>query len=433
MGSHDLEIHVGSGAKHVDRQLTDWDRELLRRYLKFYQSLDTGTRAPATLLQRRFVAVCRGAEQAHSQHEIAYIRFLNSGFETTKQIFLQRSNVRAEGSAKSFQKRLEAIERIEALVALMPNRSSLTGFVGGIRERLRSGTGWAKEKIVSSAALATAIMNDPELARAVEQWSAETFNTLSNVYTKAMDGSFTEGLRAGADYVAPTVHRLFGGHTPGEAWEAVRGALPNDGFAQELVGYLSAMGSDFASVTGLPLTTLDSQEALTKFVEYFQNLGLSESWVIDVLHQNAVEFIGAAVPAVGAALCFNSADQEQFGRIVGSLGIAALVSANPLGALAALVMLGLALRKTIGTEDAVGLASAVGTGAITGSTVIAISSVVGGPAVVGIMVTVLATMAVRKLGPGLDRQKILSTLTVVTRRVWKVWTDQVPRPDSSSS
>lgn len=192
------------------------------------------------------------------------------------------------------------------------------------------------------------------------------------------------------------------------------------------------MGSDFASVTGLPLTTLDSQEALTNFVEYFQNLGFSESWVVDVLHQNAVEFIGAAVPAVGAALCFSSADQERFGRIVGSLGIAALVSANPLGALAALVMLGLALRKTIGTEDAVGLASAVGTGAITGGTVIAISSVVGGPAVVGIMVTVLATMAVRKLGPGVDRQKILSTLTAVTRRAWKVWTDQVPRTALSS-
>jgi hypothetical protein len=116
-----------------------------------------------------------------------------------------------------------------------------------------------------------------------------------------------------------------------------------------------------------------------------------------VLHQNAIEFIGAAVPAVGAALCFNSADQEQFGRIVGSLGIVALVSANPLGALAAVVMLGLALRKTIGTEDAAGLASAVGTGAVTGGTVVAISSVIGGPAVVGIMVTVLASMAVRNL------------------------------------
>jgi uncharacterized protein YifE (UPF0438 family) len=428
MGSNDLEIYVGLGAKQADSQLTDWDRELLRRYLEFYQSLDTGKRAPVTHQQQRFVAVCRGIEQARTQHEIAYMRFRSAG----PQANLTRFDAK-EGSVQDFQKRLEAIDRIESLVALMPSRSDLTSFVGGIRERLRSGAGWAKEKITSSAALATAIVNDPELARSMEQWSAETFNTLSNAYTKAMDGSFVEGLRAGADYVAPTVHRLFGGHTPGEAWEAVRGALPNDGFAQELVGYLSAMGSDFASVTGLPLTTLESQESLTKFVEYFQSLGLSESWVVDVLHQNAIEFIGAAVPAVGAALCFNSADQEQFGRIVGSLGIVALVSANPLGALAAVVMLGLALRKTIGTEDAVGLASAVGTGAVTGGTVVAISSVIGGPVVVGIMVTVLASMVVRKLGAGLDREKVLSTLTVVTRRVWTVWTAQVPRPASSSS
>jgi uncharacterized protein YifE (UPF0438 family) len=48
---------------------------LIRRHLPFYQALASGTRAPATAAQRRFVAVARGEAPAETEHERAYLRW----------------------------------------------------------------------------------------------------------------------------------------------------------------------------------------------------------------------------------------------------------------------------------------------------------------------------------------------------------------------
>jgi hypothetical protein len=48
-------------------------RKLIGRYLSFYQSLDLGSRKPATDQQRRFVAVCRGKLPPITDHEHTYL------------------------------------------------------------------------------------------------------------------------------------------------------------------------------------------------------------------------------------------------------------------------------------------------------------------------------------------------------------------------
>jgi len=57
-------------------ELTDGEGKLLRRYLEFYRSLETGRRAPATDAQKRFVAVCQGQAKAETPHEIAYAKYM---------------------------------------------------------------------------------------------------------------------------------------------------------------------------------------------------------------------------------------------------------------------------------------------------------------------------------------------------------------------
>jgi hypothetical protein len=51
------------------------DRRLLVTHYSFYRDLDSGKRAPTTLAQSHFVAVCRGTELPETDHERAYARF----------------------------------------------------------------------------------------------------------------------------------------------------------------------------------------------------------------------------------------------------------------------------------------------------------------------------------------------------------------------
>jgi hypothetical protein len=286
---------------------------------------------------------------------------------------------------------------------------------------VRSSTDWAGEQLRKNAALVTAVVNDPELARSVERWSADSLNTLSNVYTKALDGSYVDGLRPGAEYVSPLVHRLFGGHTPAEAWELACQALPNDRFNEEFVGCFFALGSDFASVTGLPLTTF-SQEGFAKFSEYLQGLGLSQDWIIDALHQNAVELLAVALPSIGAVMAFSRKDQQQFARIVGSLGIAAIVSANPLAGLAMLIMAAVAFRRAKRADELSAAMKDAGQGAAIGGMAIAVSTIVGGPAIVGIVAAIAASIAVRQAVTKIPVAELADRVSMVTREDWQTWT-----------
>ncbi len=56
-------------------ELTPEEIELLEKHLDFYRALNTETIAPKTEAQRHFVQVCRGAMDAHTPHEIAYMKY----------------------------------------------------------------------------------------------------------------------------------------------------------------------------------------------------------------------------------------------------------------------------------------------------------------------------------------------------------------------
>jgi len=45
--------------------LSQHEKELIKKHLKFYESLDRGTKIPDTDAQRDFVAVCRKEKKAN--------------------------------------------------------------------------------------------------------------------------------------------------------------------------------------------------------------------------------------------------------------------------------------------------------------------------------------------------------------------------------
>ena len=55
--------------------LTPAERVLLEKHLPFYLSLERGTRKAETAAQHHFVAVCRGAAQPTTPHEVAFIKW----------------------------------------------------------------------------------------------------------------------------------------------------------------------------------------------------------------------------------------------------------------------------------------------------------------------------------------------------------------------
>lgn len=65
---------VFGGANVENNQI----QALIDRHLKFYQSLDDGSREPDTAAQVHFVRVCRGALRSETDHERAYMAYRQS-------------------------------------------------------------------------------------------------------------------------------------------------------------------------------------------------------------------------------------------------------------------------------------------------------------------------------------------------------------------
>lgn len=183
-------------------------------------------------------------------------------------------------------------------------------------------------------------LNESILLKSLEQWSAASFNTLSNEYTKIIDGSFAEGMKSGTDYVSPSLHRIIeSGHTLPQAFDLSKDALDNDTVIQEIWGTSTALLSDMSSVIGLPINNI-SHISVNEWLDKLSPFGINEKKFADLLSYNTVELIGSIIPILALMFSWNSADTRKFTQIVGILGISALYAGNPISLI--VVMVGLA-------------------------------------------------------------------------------------------
>ena len=235
----------------------------------------------------------------------------------------------------------------------------------------------------------------PEASYLLNAWLQDIVKGTPTIYDKAMDAAYNSTRTGGGD------HRLFdGGHTVAGAFQAVRNASPDDSIFEEAAGFLQALARDATTPRGLPLVTWD-QETFSGLTDALGRVGIPRAWVVDMVSYDAVEAIGASLGVLAIALNWNNDDVEEFSRLVGSLGLAAVVGANPLLLIVTVVALGRAFHTARRTGEWKEFTDGLARGGICTGAVLLATSMVSGPAVVvlltGVCVGIVAQQASQRV------------------------------------
>ena len=155
---------------------------------------------------------------------------------------------------------------------------------------------------------------------------------------------------------------------------------------------------------GLPLATWDS-ETFYQVARFMQsNLGIPKDYFYRLNSYTTAELIGGVVGVVATALCWNPTDTEDFSKLVGGMGVSALMGANPLLLIVTVVALARAFHKAHHAGEHAELVDGHfkgGIGAVASLAATSRIAVVGGPAglalLVGLSAGILVNMATEKV------------------------------------
>ncbi len=126
---------------------------------------------------------------------------------------------------------------------------------------------------------------------------------------------------------------------------------------------------------------------------------IPKGWFYDINSFDAAEVLGAGVGVVAVFFCWNRADSEQFGRLAGSMGLSAALSANPLLLIVTIAALARAFHVARREGRAGNAVDGLFRGAVTAATSLAVVSAVaalGGPAGLALLVGLIAGMLAAK-------------------------------------
>ena len=240
-----------------------------------------------------------------------------------------------------------------------------------------------------------ALMASDQISRAINGWLQDLVSGSATIYDKAMDARFIE-TGIGGPY-----HRLFdGGHTLAGAFQAVRDASPDDSIFEEAVGLLQALARDATTPMGLPLVTWN-EDTFNGLADTLGNFGITRAWINDLVSYDVVELVAGSIGILAVALNWNNDDVEEFSNIVGSMGLASVVSANPLMLIVTIAALAKAFHSARKSGDWKEFSDGLAKGGICTGAVLLTTSLMSGPTVVvllsGICVGILANQAAKRV------------------------------------
>ena len=240
---------------------------------------------------------------------------------------------------------------------------------------------------VGNALLAT------DVAVRLDQWMRTVFASgRATPYDKALDLAYNTLKQHGGD------HRIFdGSHDLVGAWKTIAEAMPDEAWLQRAEGYLSAIWKDMVTPSGIPVVTWNKEafDAVASFLN--ETLGISRTWVKDMVTFTATEFIGAVLGAVALVLSWNKADIRRFSEIVGSLGLSALVGANPLMVMVTIVGLAKSFHEARHGAGFKRILSGGGRGMVGTTALLGASRLMPAPAWVTVMMGVVSYLVAAKL------------------------------------
>ncbi|MCY4653586.1 MAG: hypothetical protein OXC95_10535 [Dehalococcoidia bacterium] len=282
---------------------------------------------------------------------------------------------------------------IESSVELSASaKRSLIAQIGPTLDRLPANGMSAQVQTLSAI---QALLASEQISRATNAWLQDLVSGRATIYDKAMDSVFHE-TSIGGGY-----HRLFdGGHTLWGAFHAIRDASPDDNIFQEAAGLLQALARDATTPRGLPLVTWN-EESFNNLANNLDNFGISRAWLNDLASYDVVELVAGSIGILAVALNWNNDDVEEFSSIVGTIGLSAVVSANPLMLMVTVAALAKAFHSARKTGDWKEFSDGIAKGGICTGAVLLTTSLVSGPTVVvlltGICVGILAHQATKRV------------------------------------
>lgn len=325
--------------KQTHSKLNNYDKCLLNKHLVRYQKLESGESKPNSANEEHFVRVFKNNLQPVSQHEIAYHRYKIASKKHSKSC----KYLNGQLPTLIDEKTVDALDAVLINSASNPDSQSI---VQNIKDWYHQGKSSTSNAKAEALVWLNYIVAENALSKSIERFSAENFNTLSNEYTKAIDGIFAKGLVSGPDHISPTLHRLIlDGHTLSDAITKARTARQDDTNFEAVTEAFKALGSDFTSVVGLPITVL-GKEKVDGITEILNRFGISDSKFADLLSLNVVELISSAIPAIALIFAWNDTDTKKFSEIVGALTMTSLYAGNPVSVLIVLVGLAKAFHKS---------------------------------------------------------------------------------------
>ena len=354
-------------------------------------------RAAAALALVMRDAAARGSKQAMESAASGSRKALDSttaGSRKALQSAGERSRKVAGSVSRGSKKALDTAAR--------GSKQAMESAASGSRKALDSTAAVSREVWKSAAVSAAGLVSVTQGALA-STLSADLDSILAGlakgpatIYDKAMDAGYLATNIGGGN------HRLFdGGHTIAGAVKAVRGASPEDSIVQEGLGFVHSMFRDLTTPKGLPLANWDKARYDQVASSLESRFHISRDWFYDLNSYTAAELVGASIAILAVVFQWNPGDTESFSRTVGSLGMAGVVSANPLLLVIMVVAFGRAFQRARMESKHGDLVDGLARGAVvTTLTVFAVAQVttISGPVglsfLVGLVVGILANKAV---------------------------------------
>lgn len=249
------------------------------------------------------------------------------------------------------------------------------------------------EPVTSKAASLGNALLATEIATSLDRWTRDVFASGSATrYDRALDQFYIDTGKYGAD------HRLFdGSHDLVGAWKTIAEAFPDEGWLQRAEGYVSALWKDMATPKGIPVVTWD-ERAFNNVADFLnQTLGVSRDWVKDMATFTATEFVGSVLAALALVLSWNKAELRRFSEIVASLGLSALVGANPLLVMVTIVGLAKCFHEARHGAGFRRVLSGGGRGMVGTTALLGASRLMPAPAWVTLMMGVVSYLVATKL------------------------------------
>ena len=257
------------------------------------------------------------------------------------------------------------------------------------------------KKSFSSGIFTGGLLADPVLGsgsgHSLAQQLAGFINTPNTtVYDKAIDSVYLSTHTGGSQlhHLVDGQHDIFG------AFDAAAKALPNDSTWQEVMGTAQHLGKDLFSVSGLPVVSLEPSQYQSATLWLNEHLHIPKSWLGDLLQINGLELFSGVLSVAAVVIGCKQGDVRQLSELAAASGLAAMLTANPIGLCAAAIALVMAWKQR-GTSGEMGKGLVVGAGTagaalLAGSGAAALLGAGLLPALGGILLSVVIGFYVRK-------------------------------------